>query len=256
MTRQSSLAPASPHPLSLPAPYPGTWPVPRVAPSPACALPGLSGHLHRGNTVRVVASPTRHRLVPTGCSITGALQPPGTHLAWAEGWRQETVRGGCSGGSRPLRAQLWHPESSWHQEGPLQWQLGLGAGSHGAASPQSKERQRERGQAGQWCGAMPLLWGAPSQAAWGIQGGTGCSGGEHSVLRRPQWQGWGTRAVLAVPRLEGRVGHAAGGCSQRASWPGGRRAAGKQARLQGQARRSFQRGGWLQGRVGWSFPRG
>lgn len=109
VTRQSSLAPASPaihfpsqraprgswgltsapsHPAP-PFPYPGTWPAPRAAPSPACASPGLSGHLQRGDTIRTAPdpprpsagpAPVRHGGIeqcPQGASVPGAPRPPG-----------------------------------------------------------------------------------------------------------------------------------------------------------------------------------
>lgn len=241
MTQQSSLAPASP-PSTFP---PGS--IPRYLArssrrSFAClCLAWAFWASAEGKHRQGSAQPHQASIVPMGAQ-SGAPQPPGTHLAWAGGWRQGTVRGGCSGGSRPLRARLWHPGSSWHQEGPPRWQLGLGAGSRGAGSPPSTGQQRGWGQAGQGGGTAPLPWGAPSQAAWGARGGNGHPGEEHSVPRGPQWQGWGTRAVLAVPRLEGQVGHAAGGCSQTgASQPGGTRADGRGARLQGWARGSSQR---------------
>lgn len=63
------------------------------------------------------------------------------------------------------------------------------------------------------------------------------------MLRGPESQGWGIQAVLTVLHLEGWVGHAEGGCSQRgASQPGGRRAAERGAWLKGRVRQSFQRG--------------
>ena len=251
VTWQSSLAPAPPrHPLSLPArtrafagpvshpappaPYPGTWPAPRAAPSPACASPGLSGHLQWGDTVRAapsppspsaVPAPARHGGIeqhPQGASITGPpLAPLGTHLAWAWGWQQEPARlqpgwGGRSGGARPSRARLWCLGGSWHRRGPLHQQPGPWVRSRGAASLLGKgQQQRGRGPAGQWRGAMPLLWGAPSQGAGGAQGGPGHTRGGCSLPRGPQLQGWGRGAVLMASRLEGRVGHAAECCSQR-----------------------------------------
>lgn len=70
-------------------------------------------------------------------------------------------------------------------------------------------------------------------------------------------QGRGRQAVLTALWLQGRVGHAAGCCSQ--GWPsrlGGRRAAWGGSRLQGRARRSFRRGCQLEGQVRWAVRRG
>lgn len=255
--------PAS-HPAP-PAPYPGTWPAPRAAPSPACASPGLFGHLQQGDTVRAAPGPPppapelcQHQPgTEASSSARGApaspehhwTPPPGTHLAWAWGWQQEPGRlqpawGGRCGAAHPSRVRLCHLGGSWHRRGPLHQQLGPGVGSRGAASLPGKGRQQYgRGLAGQRRGAMPLLWGAPSQGAGGVRGGTGHTRGRCSRPRGPQLQGWGRRAVLTALRLEGQVGHAVGCCSRRGvSRLGGRWAAWRGSRLQGRARRSFQRG--------------
>lgn len=100
--------PAS-HPAP-PAPYPGTWPAPRAAPSPACASPGLFGHLQQGDTVRAAPGPPpqpqscastsrarRLRAVPVGRrhhqSTTGHPPQAPTLLGPGAGSRS---RGGCS----------------------------------------------------------------------------------------------------------------------------------------------------------------